>query len=96
MELAKENCFSIRGGGEENLFFHTEKLRVCKKEECELFTRFALQASRSTRRGRRLMITIDEGSRCFCFTRHLLNSACTGATNSSPDGFHQWQHLHDE
>jgi predicted amidohydrolase YtcJ len=25
-------------------FFHTEKLRVCKKEECELFTRFAFQA----------------------------------------------------
>jgi hypothetical protein len=38
MELAKENCFSIRGGSEENHFFNTEKLRVCKKEECELFT----------------------------------------------------------
>jgi predicted amidohydrolase YtcJ len=42
--LAKEICFSIRGGSEENHFFHTEKLRVCKKEECELFTRFAFQA----------------------------------------------------
>jgi hypothetical protein len=48
--LAKENCFSIRGGSEENHFFNTEKLRGCKKEECELFTRFALQASRSTQR----------------------------------------------
>jgi hypothetical protein len=31
--MAKENCFSIRGGGAENLFFHTEKFHGCKREE---------------------------------------------------------------
>jgi hypothetical protein len=35
--MAKENCFSIRGGSEENSFFHTEKIPISKREEF-LFT----------------------------------------------------------
>jgi hypothetical protein len=36
--LAKENCFSIRGGSAENQFFNTEKYGGCKREESKLFT----------------------------------------------------------
>jgi 2-methylaconitate cis-trans-isomerase PrpF len=36
--LAKENCFSIRGGSEENQFFHTEKLPRSKREEFSFHT----------------------------------------------------------
>jgi hypothetical protein len=31
--LAKENCFSIRGGSAENQFFHTENIPRSKREE---------------------------------------------------------------
>jgi hypothetical protein len=46
MGLAKENCFSIRGGGERKRepILHTEKLPTSKRED-RLFTRFALKCS---------------------------------------------------
>jgi hypothetical protein len=40
MRLAKENCFSIRGGSEKNFSFHTKKIPISKREEF-VFTRFA-------------------------------------------------------
>jgi predicted amidohydrolase YtcJ len=36
--LAKENCFSIRGGSAENQFFHTEKNPISKREEFSFHT----------------------------------------------------------
>jgi hypothetical protein len=38
MSLAKENCFSIRGGSAENHFFHTEKIPISKREEFPFHT----------------------------------------------------------
>jgi predicted amidohydrolase YtcJ len=42
--VGKRNLFFHSWWQRGNHFFHTEKLRVCKKEECELFTRIAFQA----------------------------------------------------
>jgi hypothetical protein len=43
MGLAKENCFSIRGGGEENLILPYGKAFNKQKRRMKLFTRFALK-----------------------------------------------------
>jgi len=43
--LAKENCFSIRGGGEENLILPYGKAFNKQKRRMKLFTRFALNRS---------------------------------------------------
>jgi hypothetical protein len=42
MALAKENCFSIRGGGEENNSFIRKSFEEAKEKKF-LFTRFALK-----------------------------------------------------
>jgi len=43
MALAKEICFSIRGGGEENLILPYGKAFNKQKRRMKLFTRFALK-----------------------------------------------------
>jgi 2-methylaconitate cis-trans-isomerase PrpF len=54
--LAKENCFSIRGGSAENQFFHTENLPRSKREEFVFHWIRVEAAECSTRRGENGMI----------------------------------------